>query len=173
MVLKRSKRFDTKKFENLILHIAKKCAGNPRFGEAVFYKMLYFADFDFYELYERSLTGETYLKRKYGPVPKHFQKIAERMIKEKKLERVPTRYFNKTQKRYIPLVKPDYTKISGEEIVFIDKTIDRLNSFNATQVEDYSHEDIPFKTAKEDKPLDYEMVFYRAPQYSVREYSNE
>ena len=37
MTSKRSKRFDTKKFENLILHIAKKCAGNPRFGEAVFY----------------------------------------------------------------------------------------------------------------------------------------
>ena len=42
---------------------------------------------------------------------------------------------------------------------------------NASQVSAYSHGDMPWKSAKEQEDLDYEMVFYRDELYTVREYA--
>lgn len=175
MTIKREakQKLNVEKFKNLLLYVAEKCSGNPKFGETVFYKLLYFIDFDFYETTENMLTGETYLKRKFGPVPKHFQDIVEKMIKDEEIKRITVAYHNKKQKRYIPLVGPDVSRFSSQEMLFIDNIIDKLKNYGAVQIEDYSHEDVPFKTARDNKPLDYEMVFYRTPRYSVREYATE
>ena len=46
------------KFRNVLLYILERCAGKPNVGETVLYKLLYFADFNYYELYEEHLTGQ-------------------------------------------------------------------------------------------------------------------
>lgn len=45
------------KFKNVLLYILERCAGKPNVGETVLYKLLYFSDFNYYELYEGHLTG--------------------------------------------------------------------------------------------------------------------
>ena len=45
------------KFKNVLLYILERCAGKPNVGETVLYKLLYFSDFNYYELYEEHLTG--------------------------------------------------------------------------------------------------------------------
>src|ERR1051325_3696871 len=57
------------KFKNVLLYILERCAGKPNVGETVLYKLLYFADFNYYELYEEQLTGASYKKLPRGPVP--------------------------------------------------------------------------------------------------------
>ncbi len=57
------------KFKNVLLYILEHCAGKPNVGETVLYKLLYFSDFNYYELYEEHLTGAKYRKLPYGPVP--------------------------------------------------------------------------------------------------------
>jgi hypothetical protein len=42
---------------------------------------------------------------------------------------------------------------------------------NATQVSAYSHLDIPLKVTEGKEMIDYELVFYRDPLTSVREYN--
>ena len=39
------------KFKNVLLYILEHCAGKPNVGETVIYKLLYFSDFNYYELY--------------------------------------------------------------------------------------------------------------------------
>lgn len=56
------------KFKNILLYILERCAGNYNVGETVLYKLLYFSDFNYYELYEEHLTGANYRKLPYGPV---------------------------------------------------------------------------------------------------------
>ena len=41
---------------------------------------------------------------------------------------------------------------------------------SAKEISDYSHGDMPWKVAENDEELDYEFVFYRNPEYVVREY---
>jgi len=48
------------KFKNVLLYILERCAGKPNVGETVLYKLLYFSDYNYYELYEEHLTGAKY-----------------------------------------------------------------------------------------------------------------
>jgi len=44
---------------------------------------------------------------------------------------------------------------------------------NAARISEYSHGDIPWLTTDDEKPIDYELVFYRNPPYNVRAYDIE
>src|SRR5690606_8991037 len=60
------------KFKNVLLYILERCSGKPNVGETVLNKLLYFSDFNYYELYEEHLTGARYRKLPYGPVPQNL-----------------------------------------------------------------------------------------------------
>ena len=68
------------KFKNVLLYILERCAGKPNVGETVLYKLLYFSDFNYYELYEEHLTGARYKKLPFGPVPQKLDSILNQMI---------------------------------------------------------------------------------------------
>jgi uncharacterized phage-associated protein len=141
--------------------------------ETVLYKLLYFIDFDFYEKYEEQLIGATYVKNHFGPSPVECQEIVERMIADREIERIVVPYFEYKQKKCIPLRRPDLSKLDAREIQLIDDVLGRLSDMGAKQISDYSHNDIPWLTAEEGERIEYEAVFYRTPQYSVRGYEDE
>jgi len=89
------------KFKNVLLYILENCAGKPNVGETLLYKLLYFSDFNYYELHEEHLSGATYRKLPYGPVPKNLDTIINTMITEGDLQRIKTEYHNYPQTRYI------------------------------------------------------------------------
>jgi len=157
------------KFKEVLLYILNKVGSKHNIGETVLYKLLYFTDFDFYEKYEEQLIGATYIKNHYGPTPVEFEKIvAETMNKE--IMKVESSYFNYPQRKYLPLRKADLSKLRANEIEVIDKVLDKLSDMNATQISDYSHDDVPWLTTEDNEVIEYESVFYRTPIYSVREY---
>lgn len=159
------------KFKETLLYILDKCGGKANVGETVLYKLMYFSDFDFYEKYEDYLTGANYRKVAYGPAPCEFNEIAEEMIKDSKIKKDHINYFGKTQKRYLALRKPDLKTFGAHEIDTINEVIDRLSDMNATTISDYSHNDVPWQAAKDKELINYELVFYRKPGYSRRNYN--
>src|SRR5574343_196455 len=90
------------KFKNVLLYILERCAGKPNVGETVLYKLLYFSDFNYYELYEAHLTGAKYRKLPFGPVPQKIDSIIAQMIEDAQLQRVKTDYHGYPQVRYLP-----------------------------------------------------------------------
>ena len=161
------------KFKNVLLYILEKCAGKPNVGETVLYKLLYFSDFNYYELYEEHLTGAKYRKLQFGPVPQKFDAIIRQMIDNGKLKRVKTEYHGYTQSRYLPLVKSDLTQLKASEKEVIDKVIDQLSDWSGSAISDYSHKDMPWLASKEGEDINYELAFYREAPYTVRNYSDE
>lgn len=161
------------KFKNVLLYILERCAGKPNVGETVLYKLLYFSDFNYYELYEEHLSGARYRKLPYGPVPLSFEKIVSSMIEKGEIKKIKTEYFNKLQTRYLPLEKADLTKLLASQKEVIDKVIDQMSDWSASGISDYSHSDMPWKASKEGEIINYELAFYRTPPYSVRNYGNE
>jgi len=161
------------KFKEVLLYILSKVGGKPNVGETVLYKLLYFIDFDFYEKYEEQLIGATYIKNHHGPTPIEFKSIVEEMIQHGELVQVAGKYFDYPQRKYLSLREADLTKLKdARELQHIDEVLARLGDKNATELSDYSHDDIPWIVAKEGKPLEYEAVFYRTPKTSVRNYGN-
>ncbi|MBK6834676.1 MAG: DUF4065 domain-containing protein [Bacteroidetes bacterium] len=131
------------KFKNVLLYILEHCAGKPNVGETVLYKLLYFSDFNYYELYEEHLTGAKYKKLPYGPVPQKLDTIINQMIDKGQLQRVKTEYHGYPQTRYLPLEKADLTKLMASEKEVIDKVIEQMSDWTASMISEYSHNDLP------------------------------
>ena len=158
------------KFKNILLYILEKCAGKPNVGETLLYKLLYFSDFNYYELYEEHLSGAEYRKLPYGPVPQKLDFIINQMIASKQLKRFKAEYHGYPQTRYIPLSKPNLSSLNASEKDVIDKVIDQYSDWSASAISDYSHKDIPWLASKDGEAIDYELAFYRETPYSVRNY---
>ena len=161
---------NVEKFKNVLLYILERCAGKPNVGETVLYKLLYFSDFNYYELYEEQMTGATYRKLPYGPVPQKFDAILNQMMEDEQLQRVKTEYHGYPQTRYIPLVKADLTLLMASEAEVIDRVIEQMSDWSAKAISDYSHKDLPWEVTDEGKDISYELAFYRELPYSVRVY---
>jgi len=161
------------KFKNVLLYILERCAGKPNVGETVLYKLLYFSDFNYYELYEEHLTGAKYRKLPYGPVPQKLDIIIGQMMEKGMIQRIKTEYYDKMQTRYIPLAKADLTELKASEKEVIDKVIEQMSDWSASAISSYSHKDMPWLASKEGEEINYELAFYRDAPFSVRNYGDE
>ena len=161
------------KFKNVLLYILERCAGKPNVGETVLYKLLYFSDYNYYELYEEHLTGAKYRKLPFGPVPQQLDTIINQMIDAGQLQRVKTEYHGYPQTRYLPLIKADLTELKASEKETIDRVIEQMSDWSALAISNYSHKDLPWLVSKEGEEINYELAFYREAPYSVRNYGNE
>lgn len=160
------------KFKQVLLYILEKVGSKPNVGETVLHKLLYFIDFDYYEKFEENLMGATYIKNHHGPTSVELGTILKDMQRNGEIEAVKSKYFNHLQKKYLPIKRADLNTLSAQEVGHIDEVLARLSDKNAKEIENYSHEDIPWRTAKEGQPLSYESVFYRDERYSVRNYAD-
>jgi transcriptional regulator with XRE-family HTH domain len=156
------------KFKNVLLYILERCAGKPNVGETVLYKLLYFSDFNYYEIYEEHLTGAKYRKLPFGPVPQKLDAIIDQMITDGQLHRIKTEYHGFPQTRYLPLQKADLTELKASEKEVIDRVIELMSDWSAKKISDYSHKDMPWLATKESEYISYNLVFYRELPFSVR-----
>lgn len=161
------------KFKQVLLYVLSKIGGKSNVGETVLHKLLYFIDFDYYEKYEENLMGATYIKNHHGPTSVELSSILKEMQEQGELEAVRSQYFKYPQKKYLPRRRPNLAVLSAREIEHIDDVLARLSDKNAAEIENYSHGDIPWKSAQDGKRLSYESVFYRDERYSVRNYDDE
>lgn len=163
--------FDLDKFKAVVHYIISKCGFKDNVGRTVLYKLLYFSDFNFYEIYEESLTGEKYIKKPRGPVPVHFIDATNELKDEGKIQIRKESLNNHFRYKYSSQSGPDLSLLRDDELELIDEVIDRLSDLYSNEISEYSHGDLPWRLAKNDKELNYEAVFYREPEYSVRNYS--
>jgi len=104
--------------------------------------VVYFSEFDYYEMYEEYLTGEIYVKTSNGPV------------------------VNKIDYIDIPIT------LSKKEFEVIDHVIERLAKFNKEELLHYFLGDMPILVTKENEVINYDLVFYREPPYLLRVYAD-
>lgn len=162
------------KFRQILLYILKKVGGKPNVGMTVLYKLLYFMDFDYYEKYEDQLMGLVYMKNHHGPTPLLFENLIGTMVKNGEVEIVKSKFYQYPQTKYLvnPAVEPKLSILNGREQEHIDWELQRLSDLTASQLSDLSHKDVPWISAENGKPLDYESVFYRTSETSTRKYDN-
>jgi len=163
------------KFKQILLYILKKVGGKPNIGMTALYKILYFIDFDYYEKYEDQLMGLVYLKNHYGPTPLLFGNLIKEMLKNGEVEEIKSKFYEFPQIKYLinPSIEPDLSILNGQEQEHIDSELARLSDMTAAELTEFSHKDVPWISAIDGKPLDYESVFYRTGETSIRDYGND
>ena len=163
-------KFNKEKFKETIHYIVDKVGHKSNVDRVVLFKMLYFSDFNYYELYEESLTGEKYTRKKRNPTPNDFNLAINELEKENKIKESSEKVINYPKFTYASLTTPELKTLSNKELNVIDNVIKKISVMNSTEASAYSHGDLPWRVAKPFEELDYEYVFYRSPEYSVRDY---
>ena len=162
--------FNFEKFKQVLHYIISKTDSSTHLnvGKKVIYKLLYFNDFNYYELTELKMTGETYYKLEHGPAPSHFDLAINDLKSSGYVIENQSDYYGHKQTRYQSIRGPVLNLVSVPELQQIDDTLNRYSSMNGSQIEALSHKDIPWISEDMNKPLDYDMVFYRSAEMSVR-----
>jgi len=161
------------KFKEVLLYILERIGARPNVGEAVVCKLMYFIDFDYYEKFEEQLIGAKYIKNHFGPTPVAFPEIVKEMEQKGDLAQVTKKYFQHDQKKYLPLRSANLSNFSAQEKELIDWEIERFKDFNAIKMRDYSHKDVPWIGANDLQLINYEAVFSRTDEFSVRQYDDK
>lgn len=154
----------------------------PVLSRGILHKLCYLVDFGYYELYGTSMTGETYVHTRNGPVPIHFNKSVDNLITDgwispneddsfvsniiwndryepyhhRKVDDSETRYDGLEDIAYHPL-----TELLPGEVEVIRHVVRRYGAFTARQLEPIVKDDPPWEASSEGQALDYELVFYR------------
>ena len=77
------------------------------------------------------------------------------------------------QYRYSSLKKPDVGILSQTELDVIHKVLGKCSNMSATRISAYSHDHLPWQATELYEPINYELVFYRTPDFSVRKYEED
>ena len=158
------------KFKMVVHYIIYKCGFKNTVGRTVIHKMLYFSDFNYYELHKESITNEEYKELDRGPVPIHFEMAITELVKERKIE-LGTRKLpcGKIMNRYFSLKAPEIN-LKNEERALINKVIKELSHMNGKQIGDYSRRDVPARKTQYGDIIDYDLVFLRKPKDEKKVY---
>ena len=154
--------FNNEKFKMVLHYIINKCGFRNTVGRTVLHKLLYFSDFNYYELYEESITNESYRKLERGPVPIHFELAVTELMDEDKIRmgkrRLPC---GKVMNRYFSLKEPE-NDLKEDELSVINEVIKNISHMNGKQIGEYSLYDEPVKITADDDIIDYNLVFSRS-----------
>lgn len=173
--VKNNFKFEPDKLKNILLYVLEKCGGKPNLGETVLFKLLYFIDFDYFEEMGRPITGLNYVHRQFGPVPdsKEYCAVVEKMVKSNQLKIFMQEYYDLTQKRYVALTNYEEESLCLKEIKVIDSIINRLSDLNARKIEDYVHEDAPWKLTNDGQTIPYCLAYDRKAPYAQVDHDME
>ncbi|HZQ11472.1 MAG TPA: Panacea domain-containing protein [Pseudolabrys sp.] len=153
--------FDKAKFKRLVHYVAWKAGKRDWFGAVKLNKVLWYADARTYVLRGTSITGETYVREKFGPVPRHIKQICTEMEREGTLK-----VFKEGKlTRVVATEPPDANWFSREELQSINYWIEHIDKeHTATSISDATH-DYVWQQAKmyEELPL-YAYRVLRIPE---------
>ena len=154
-------KVNEKKYKNVILFFAGKIQ-NGTLGKLKLMKLLYFLDFDFFEKYGKSITGDEYLRFENGPIPRMAEKILKQMSgQEIKITRKKVADGYKDQQHIESLRSFDVSMFTGEELLMMEEIADKWEKFSGTEMKNASHGEAPWIATKPNDIIDYNLVYYR------------
>ena len=151
--------YNEPKFCELLVHLAHESAGDPNFGKTKMNKLLYYIDFAAYRSLGTPVTGASYQRRPYGPVPKEIPAARAKLTAEGALGHEVTDRFGFRQERYVALRPPDVSVFSAPELQIIDDVLTALRSMNGMEVSDLSHQAVGWRVARPNAVIPYESAF--------------
>lgn len=154
----------TEKFKALVHHVVSSCDDPNRLGAIRLNKILWFADSIAYRQQGASITGETYVKRQHGPVPKHIlatlrelQDEGAILVSEKET------VFGHKMRHFHSLKKPSDELFSPMEIQVVDILLKEIcTNHTASSISDVSHDQV-WDAANMGEEIPFFATFARFP----------
>lgn len=156
---KRGKEPASGKLDALAHYICYKCQDPTVLGSTKLNKILWYSDVISLKLRGETITGETYVKRQYGPIPKHILEVIKRLQKQGDIIVRLSEYHGYQKQDFIAMTKPDFSMFSPEEISIVDDVLREVcYNHTATSISLATHDDI-WKLADIGEEIPLETVF--------------
>lgn len=132
-------------------------------GKKKLYKLLYYVDFDSFEKYDTSITGDEYKALPMGPVGRNAEEVIRGMDEANSIT-------TEEVKQYAHLDNPTVIYKPKQEISFefTENELDILNRvvrtyghLNGSQLERLSHSEAPYNSVEIGQLIPYEFALYR------------
>jgi hypothetical protein len=135
--------FDRGKFKALVHYICWRCQDPTKLGAVKLYKVLWRADFRAYLEFGEPVTGATYVKRQFGPVPSGVLPVLGELEREGTLSIREVDYYGRDKKEFFALKRSDSSLFNAEEISLVDKEIEYVTEeHTAKSISEESHDEI-------------------------------
>lgn len=154
-------KINTKKYKNTILFFANKIR-NGTLGKLKLMKLLYYADFDSFEKYGHSITGDEYLRFENGPIPRMAEKMLKSMngLEIKIVKRKMGGQYSDQQ--HIESNKDfNVNAFSKEELMMLEEISDKWEKFSGAEMKMATHGEAPWIATKPNRVIDYNLAYYR------------
>ena len=152
-------QFDRDKFKSLLHYVIWQTGDRDGFGATKLYKVLWFSDARAFMLSKEPITGETYIREKYGPLPRHAQSIIHEMEEEGAIRVWNDRYYNKPLRRFKSLRTPDRLALTDDQRKIVDHWIKHIaDDHTAASISEESH-DTAWEIAKLGEEIPYFALF--------------
>jgi len=131
-------QLDREKLKEAVWLIADYCP-SEELGNVKLHKILYFSDMLFFLQEGRPITGEEYLKQKFGPTARHLSAVSSSLKTEGKLDIFESEYYGMYKKNYVPKIQYKKSRLSDDEIDIIKDVTDFVRGKNAKEISEISH----------------------------------
>lgn len=150
--------FDYEKFKDLVHYICH--TANPKdLGSTKLNKILWFSDLLAYIHTGKSITGESYRKQQFGPVPHDILTAVDDLVLRGALVVRDVEVFEKQKREYTSLADPDLSRLSQAEIDLVNDVLHNIcTNFTAKAISDLSHNTV-WELAEFGEEIPYCAVF--------------
>ncbi|GGY95625.1 Panacea domain-containing protein [Novosphingobium colocasiae] len=165
------------KLKEALHYVIENCPDASRLGAIRLNKILWFADCHAFRENGVSITGDTYLKRKFGPVPKHVLAALRDLEGEGKVVVREVPYSTrKTYREFISRTNPDTHGLSEADRDLLKGYAEVIcERFTAAAISDASHDQV-WEAADEGEEIPLYAIFASqagAITDDVRAWANE
>lgn len=152
-------KFDSKKFSELIVYIARRLGPEAALGRVKLAKLLMASDFGAYERLGRPITGATYEKWEQGHLPRELVLADRDLEAQGAISIQEEEYFGKKLKRVTAHRDPDMSTFTEDELAVAEMAIQHLGHETATRLSELSHQELGWRLAEWKEPIPYRTVF--------------
>lgn len=130
------------KLKALVHYVIAK-SDSSRLGAIRLNKILWYVDTLSYRAEGASLTGGAYVKRQFGPVPKHILATLGELEHDNAIVIRNRERFGKPMRDYVALTDPDTSSLSPDELALVDEVRDEIcYAHTAESISELSHDQV-------------------------------
>lgn len=160
--------FNREKFKTLVHYVIWKAGTRDSFGATKLNKVLWFADARAYVLTGASITGATYIREKWGPVPKQMMPIRAELEREGAIKVSHSRD-DGNHTKFTAVFAPIVSILSEGDLQTVNYWITHIDkNHTAKSISDESH-DYSWQIAK----MGEELPFFSFLSTRIREPNDE
>ncbi len=128
------------KLDALVHYICARCDNPGMLGATKLNKVLWYSDVLAFAETGEPITGATYIKRQFGPVPKDIMASRTRLQQIGAISERKSSVHDFNQVHFVALTKPDMSMFSATQIGLVDGVIAAVCNRTAASISNLTHD---------------------------------